>query len=300
MIYTVTFNPAIDYVIRTNEINLGCVNRSVSEEIFFGGKGINVSIILAELEVKSIALGFTAGFTGKAIEDGVKQMGIETDFVRLEKGNSRINIKIKSNEETELNGQGPDIDSKALNELYEKLDKLQDGDTLILAGSIPNSLPSDIYEKILKRLSGKNIRTVVDATQKLLLNVLKYKPFLIKPNNFELGEIFGVVIESDQDIEKYARKLAEMGARNVLVSMAENGAVLLDETGKIHKCSAFRGEVKNSVGAGDSMLAGFVAGIGDNSDYEYALKLGTACGGATTFSEGLAVRDDILVLLNQI
>ena len=157
MIYTVTFNPAIDYVIRTNEINLGCVNRSVSEEIFFGGKGINVSIILAELEVKSIALGFTAGFTGKAIEDGVKQMGIETDFVRLEKGNSRINIKIKSNEETELNGQGPDIDSKALNELYEKLDKLQDGDTLILAGSIPNSLPSDIYEKILKRLSGKNI-----------------------------------------------------------------------------------------------------------------------------------------------
>ncbi len=300
MIYTVTFNPAVDYVIKTNKINLGCVNRSESEEIFFGGKGINVSIILAELGVKSIALGFIAGFTGKAIEDGVKQMGIETDFVRLEKGNSRINIKIKSDEETELNAQGPDIGSGALEELFTKLDKLESGDTLILAGSIPKSLPSDIYEKILKRLSGKNIRIVVDATKELLLNVLKYKPFLIKPNNFELGEIFGVIIESDEDIEKYARKLAEMGARNVLVSMAENGAVLLDETGRIHKCRAFHGEVKNSVGAGDSMLAGFVAGIGDNNNYEYALKLGTACGGATAFSEGLAVREEILALMKQI
>lgn len=300
MIYTLTFNPAIDYVIKTNELNLGCVNRSESEEIFFGGKGINVSVILAELGVKSIALGFIAGFTGKAIEDGVKQMGIETDFVRLEKGNSRINIKIKSDEETELNAQGPDIGSDALEELFTKLDKIECGDTLILAGSVSNSLPSDIYEKILKRLSGKNIRIVVDAAKDLLLNVLKYKPFLIKPNNFELGEIFGVILESDEDIEKYARKLTEMGARNVLVSMAENGAILLDETGRIHKCGAFHGKVKNSVGAGDSMLAGFVAGIGENNDYEYALKLGTACGGATAFSEGLAVREEILELMKRI
>lgn len=300
MIYTVTFNPAVDYVVKTDKIDLGCVNRSESEEIFFGGKGINVSAILAQLGVSSVALGFIAGFTGKAIEDGVKQMGIETDFVRLEKGNSRINVKIRSDVETELNGQGPDIGKRALEELFAKLDRLESGDTLILAGSIPNSLPSDIYEKILKRLSDRNIRIAVDATNELLLNVLKYRPFLIKPNNFELGEIFGKVLESDEDIEKYARKLAEMGARNVLVSMAENGAVLLDETGKIHKCSAFRGEAKNSVGAGDSMLAGFIAGLGENNDYDHALKLGTACGGATAFSDGLAVREEIFNLLKQI
>lgn len=296
MIYTVTFNPAIDYVVRTADLRLGEVNRASYEEMFFGGKGINVSIIMNELGIKSKALGFIAGFTGEAIENGIKAMGIDADFVRLKNGNSRINVKIKAAEETELNGQGPHIDDEAILTLYEKLDTLKDGDTLILAGSIPNSLPSDIYEKILKRLSVRDIKTVVDATKDLLLNVLKYKPFLIKPNNHELGEMFGVKLTTKAEIEKYARKLQEKGAKNVLISMAGDGALLVDENGKTHICGACKGTVKNSVGAGDSMVAGFVAGSVEN-DYEYALKLGTAAGGATAFSDGLATRDKILELL---
>lgn len=296
MVYTVTFNPAIDYVVHTGEMKLGATNRSEREEMYFGGKGINVSIVLRELGIKSKALGFTAGFTGEAIENGLADMGIDTDFVRLEKGNSRINVKIKSAEETELNGQGPDIDDKAIAALFEKLDKLSDGDTLILAGSIPPSLPSDIYERILERLSGKQIKVVVDATKDLLLNVLKYKPFLIKPNDHELGEMFGVELKTDDEIEKYARKLQDMGAVNVLISMAGDGAMLIDEFGKKHRCGVCRGTVKNSVGAGDSMVAGFTAGF-INGDYEYALKLGTAAGGATAFSDGLATKEKISELL---
>lgn len=302
MVYTVTFNPAIDYVVHTGEMKLGMTNRSEREEMYFGGKGINVSIVLRELGVDSKALGFTAGFTGEAIEKGLADMGIDTDFVRLENGNSRINVKIKSEEETELNGQGPDIDDDAVAALFEKLEALRDGDTLVLAGSIPSSLPADIYERILAKLAGRDIRTVVDATKDLLLNVLKYKPFLIKPNNHELGEMFGVALSTDTDIEKYARKLQEMGARNVLISMAGDGAMLIDETGKKHRCGVCKGTVKNSVGAGDSMVAGFTAGIqqgdqGDQSDYEYALKLGTAAGGATAFSDGLAQKEKIAELL---
>lgn len=302
MVYTVTFNPAIDYVVHTGEMKLGMTNRSEREEMYFGGKGINVSIVLRELGVDSKALGFTAGFTGEAIEKGLADMGIDTDFVRLANGNSRINVKIKSEEETELNGQGPDIDDDAVAALFEKLEALRDGDTLVLAGSIPSSLPSDIYERILAKLAGRDIRTVVDATKDLLLNVLKYKPFLIKPNNHELGEMFGVALSTDADIEKYARKLQEMGARNVLISMAGDGAMLIDETGEKHRCGVCKGTVKNSVGAGDSMVAGFTAGIqqgdhGDQSDYEYALKLGTAAGGATAFSDGLAQKEKIAELL---
>lgn len=296
MVYTVTFNPAIDYVVHTGGMKLGATNRSEREEMYFGGKGINVSIVLRELGINSKALGFTAGFTGEAIEKGLADMGIETDFVRLEKGNSRINVKIKSAEETELNGQGPDIDDKAITALFEKLDSLSDGDTLILAGSIPSSLPSDIYERILEKLSEKNIRVVVDATKDLLLNVLKYRPFLIKPNNHELGEMFGIELNSDEDIEKYARKLQDMGAVNVLISMAGDGAMLIDEFGKIHRCGVCKGTVKNSVGAGDSMVAGFTAGS-LKGDYEYALKLGTAAGGATAFSDGLATKEKITELL---
>lgn len=296
MVYTVTFNPAIDYVVHTGEMKLGATNRSEREDMYFGGKGINVSIVLRELGIESKALGFTAGFTGETIEKGLADIGINTDFVRLEKGNSRINVKIKSAEETELNGQGPDIDDKAISALFERLDKLSDGDTLILAGSIPSSLPSDIYERILERLSGKSIRVVVDATKDLLLNVLKYKPFLIKPNNHELGEMFGVELKTDEEIEKYARKLQEMGAVNVLISMAGDGAMLIDEFGKTHRCGVCKGQVKNSVGAGDSMVAGFTAGS-LNGDYEYALKLGTAAGGATAFSDGLATKDKITELL---
>ena len=296
MVYTVTFNPAVDYIVHTKQLIAGATNRSDSEEIYFGGKGINVSIVLSELGVKSKALGFVAGFTGEAIENGVAEKGIDADFVHLNEGFSRINVKIKSGEETELNGQGPKITDEAIRELYAKLDEIQDGDTLVLAGSIPSSLPADIYERILERLSGKKIRAVVDATNDLLLNVLKYRPFLIKPNNFELGEIFGVEMKSTEDIVKYAGKLKEMGAQNVLVSMAGDGAVLLDENGKTHVC---RGKVKNSVGAGDSMVAGFVAGC-EKGDYEYALKLGTASGGATAFSEGLAEKDRIYELLGQL
>lgn len=296
MVYTVTFNPAIDYVVHTGEMKLGATNRSEKEEMYFGGKGINVSIVLRELGIDSKALGFTAGFTGEAIENGLSEMGIDADFVRLKNGNSRINVKIKSTEETELNGQGPDIDEAAINALFAKLDKLSDGDTLILAGSIPSSLPSDIYEKILERLSGRNIKTVVDATKDLLLNVLKYKPFLVKPNNHELGEMFGVELKTDEEIEKYARKLQEMGAVNVLISMAGDGAMLIDEYGKMHRCGVCKGTVKNSVGAGDSMVAGFTAGS-LKGDYEYALKLGTAAGGATAFSDGLAKKAKIDELL---
>ncbi|PWJ11880.1 1-phosphofructokinase [Ruminococcus flavefaciens] len=299
MVYTVTFNPAIDYVVHTAEMRLGEVNRSSSEEMYFGGKGINVSIVLNELGTPSIALGFTAGFTGEAIENGIKAMGIKSDFVRLKNGNSRINVKIKAGEETELNGQGPHIDNEALEALFVKLDKLSDGDTLVLAGSIPSSLPSDIYERIMQRLSDRKIRTVVDATNDLLLNVLKYKPFLIKPNNHELGEMFGVTLSEDEEIERYARKLKDMGAINVLISMAGDGAMLIDENGKCHRCGVCKGKVRNSVGAGDSMVAGFLTGA-QNGDYEYALKLGTAAGGATAFSDGLAVKTKIEELLAQL
>lgn len=296
MIYTVTFNPAIDYVVHAKELNFGMTNRSLSEEIYFGGKGINVSIVLKELGFDSKLLGFTAGFTGDAIEKGLSDMGLDTDFVRLKDGNSRINIKIKSTEETELNCQGPDIDDNAVATLFNKLDLLSDGDILILAGSIPSSLPSDIYEKILQRISNKSVKTIVDATNDLLLNVLKYKPFLIKPNNHELGEMFGVELKTDLEIETYARKLQDMGAVNVLVSMAGDGAMLIDENGITHRCGVCKGKVKNSVGAGDSMVAGFTAGI-QNGDYEYALKLGTAAGGATAFSDGLAKKEKIKELL---
>lgn len=299
MIYTVTFNPAIDYVVHTHAMQTGAVNRSRTEEIYIGGKGINVSFILKELNVESIALGFIAGFTGNAIKDGVQSRGVTADFVRLPEGFSRINVKIKSGKETELNGQGPHISEEALAELFTKLENFTDGDSIVLAGSVPASLPENVYEQILHRLSGKNIRTVVDASGELLRRVLPYKPFLIKPNHIELQELFGVHLHSTEEIAKYAGKLQEMGARNVLVSMAEHGALLLDETGNLHLRGACRGKVKNSVGAGDSMLAGFLAGY-DTDGYAYALKLGTAAGGATAFSDGLADSGSIAAMLRQL
>lgn len=299
MIYTVTFNPAVDYVVRTPQMKMGEVNRSSSEEIFFGGKGINVSVVLAELGIRSKALGFVAGFTGRAIEEGIADKGVTSDFVHLEKGFSRINVKIKSDEETELNGQGPVISETDIAKLYSKLDELSEGDTIVLAGSIPNSLPADIYEKILAYLAPKNVRAVVDATGKLLMNVLKYKPFLVKPNNHELGEMFGVKLKTHDDIVMYANKLREMGAKNVLVSMAGDGALLVDEQGNVHSCGVCKGTVVNSVGAGDSMVAGFIAGC-EKGNYDYALKLGTAAGGATAFSLGLAEKKLIDELFSQL
>lgn len=299
MIYTVTFNPALDYVVRMDALALGQVNRTASEDVQLGGKGINVSWVLRELGHENVALGFVAGFTGKAIEDGLAAKGVATDFIRLPAGLTRINVKLKAGEETEINGKGPDISAEALEELFRKLDALGEGDVLVLAGSIPASMPSDVYESILARLEGKKVLCAVDATRDLLVNVLKYKPFLIKPNNHELGEIFGQVLTTDEEIRECAEKLQQQGARNVLVSMAGDGAMLLDENGGCHRLAAYKGKVKNSVGAGDSMVAGFLAGYLDTGDYAHALRVGSAAGSATAFSDVLATRPEIEALLNQ-
>lgn len=299
MIYTVTFNPALDYVVRMDELALGQVNRTVSEDVQLGGKGINVSWVLRELGHENVALGFVAGFTGKAIEDGLAAKGVATDFIHLPAGLTRINVKLKAGEETEINGKGPDISAEALEELYHRLDALGEGDVLVLAGSIPASMPSDVYESILARLEGKKVLCAVDATRDLLVNVLKYRPFVIKPNNHELGEIFGRTLTTDEEIRECAAKLQEQGARNVLVSMAGDGAMLLDENGVCHRLAAHKGKVKNSVGAGDSMVAGFLAGYLDSGDYEQALRVGSAAGSATAFSDVLATRPEIEALLSK-
>lgn len=300
MIYTVTFNPAIDYVMNVPGLVPGEVNRSKEEYVFFGGKGINVSLVLRELGRDSTALGFIAGFTGDAIRRGVEDAGVKSDFIRLENGLSRINVKIKASTETDLNGKGPDISEKDLQSLFEKLDTLKNGDILVLAGSIPPDLPENIYETILARLSDKNITFVVDATGDLLKNVLVYKPFLIKPNHHELGEIFGKTLKNTDEIAHYAKKMRKMGARNVLVSMAANGALLVDETDRVHIIGTAKGKAVNSVGAGDSMVAGFLAGYLEKNDYSYALALGSAAGSATAFSEGLANKELVFRLLNEI
>ena len=300
MIYTVTFNPAIDYVVRMDQFILDAVNRTTAEEIYYGGKGINVSTVLRELGMDSVALGFIAGFTGDEIADGLKEQGIHTDFIRLNEGMSRINVKIKAQQETEINGQGPHISADALEELFHKLETLKEGDVLILAGSIPSSMPEDSYEQIMAKLDGRGILIVVDATKNLLVNVLKYHPFLVKPNNHELGEIFHTVLKTSEEIVEAAKKLQEMGARNVLISMAGDGAILVAENGEIHQIGVPKGTVQNSVGAGDSMVAGFTAGYLEKQDYLYALRLGTAAGSATAFSKGLAAKKDIDRLLQEI
>lgn len=301
MIYTVTFNPAIDYVVRMGEELLpGMTNRSDSEECYFGGKGINVSTILKNLGLDNTALGFTAGFTGKAIEESVKNKGIKSGFIELPEGISRINVKIKGQAETEINAQGPKIPEEAQKQLFDRINTLVDGDMLILAGSIPNSLPSDVYEKILALVSDRKIDVVVDATKDLLKNVLKYHPFLIKPNNHELGEMFGKVLKTDDELEEHAKKLQEMGARNVLISMAGDGAMLISEEGLKYRIGVPKGQVRNSVGAGDSMVAGFIAGYFKNRSYEEALKMGTAAGSATAFSDDLATGEAIMQLYEKL
>ena len=301
MIYTVTFNPAIDYVVRLDApLDIGQVNRACGEDCVLGGKGINVSGVLAQLGCPSVALGFVAGETGAWLERGLAAQGLHTDFVHLENGMTRINVKIKAGQETELNGAGPDIPDEALHQLEEKLDGLTENDVLILAGSIPASLPQDVYERLLARLDGRGVRCVVDATRALLVNVLPYHPFLIKPNNHELGEIVGRKLHTDEEIAAAARTLQEKGARNVLVSMAGDGALLLDEQGQMHRIGCPKGRVVNSVGAGDSMVAGFVAGWQQTRSYAVALRLGTACGSATAFSLGLATKEKIDELLAQL
>lgn len=301
MIYTITFNPAIDYVVRmSSELVPGMTNRSDSEECYFGGKGINVSTILKNLDLDNTALGFVAGFTGRAIAADVERKGIKANFIELPEGISRINVKIKGAAETEINAQGPKIPQAAQDELFKQLESLKDGDILILAGSIPSSLPSDVYEKILAKLSDRKIDCIVDATKDLLKNVLKYHPFLIKPNNHELGEMFDTVLKTDDEIEAHAKKLQEMGARNVLISMAGDGAMLITETGEKHRVGVPKGQVRNSVGAGDSMVAGFVAGYLQNHDYAEALKMGTAAGSATAFSDDLATGEAIRELYSKL
>lgn len=298
MIYTVTFNPAIDYVVRCGDFVQGAVNRTQSEDIFIGGKGINVSLVLAQLGIKSCAIGFTAGFTGEAIENGLLRADIITDFIRVKKGFSRINIKLKADVETEINGQGPEISAEELSQLFDKLSRLQSGDALVLAGSVPKSLPDDIYQQIMAQLSGRGIRIAADASGRLLTNLLQYRPWLIKPNHIELAELFGGKPLSDDEIVECCFKLQRQGAMNVLVSMAERGCILVTEDGGVLRQRTCTGSVKNSVGAGDSMVAGFIAGI--EKGYEYALRLGTACGAATAFADGLGRKEDIERLLVQL
>ena len=299
MIYTVTLNPSIDYVVHLDSFVDGITNRTTGEEYYFGGKGINVSNVLAELNLESTALGFVAGFTGEAIEKGVRNERITTDFIHLREGISRINVKIKAGEETEINGQGPRIDDEALAALMERIDRITDGDTIIIAGNVPNTMPDDVYERMLERLQGKDVRIVVDATKKLLVNALKYRPFLIKPNRQEISEIFGVEVKNEADTERYARELQKLGAQNVLVSLGGEGAMLIDADGMKHKQGVLPGKVVNTVGSGDSMVAGFVAGWELEHSYAFALKLGSACGNATAFLPGLATREKIDELLAQ-
>ncbi|WP_411169074.1 1-phosphofructokinase [Clostridium sp. MB05] len=300
MIYTITFNPALDYIVRVEDFKLGQVNRTSYEEVYAGGKGINVSIVLNNLNVENVALGYIAGFTGDEIERRVKSFGCSTDFIKLKDGVSRINVKLKANEESEINGQGPNITSNDLEELYKKLDLLKEGDILVLAGSVPKTLPKNIYEIIMEKLSNKGIKFVVDTTGELLLNVLKYNPFLIKPNNHELAELFNTTIDIEEEIIIYAKKLREMGARNVLVSMAGDGAIFITENDEIIKSEVPKGKLINSVGAGDSMVGGFIAGYLRNKSIEEAFKIGVATGSASAFSEGLATKEKIYELLNEI
>ena len=300
MIYTVTFNPSLDYIVSVDDFKLGLTNRTSSELLLPGGKGINVSTILTNLGIESTALGFVAGFTGDEIIRKVEEIGVRSDFIRIEDGISRINVKLKSIDGTEINGMGPDISPEKTEELMKKLDVLVPGDVLVLAGSIPVSMPDDIYSRIMERLEGKGVTFVVDATGELLLNVLKYHPFLIKPNNHELGDIFGVKLKTREEVVPYGRKLQEMGAKNVLISMAGEGAVLVAEDGSVYETPAPKGVLVNAVGSGDSMVAGFTAGWMEKKDYRHAFYMGVASGSASAFSEYLATKDEIMELYKRI
>lgn len=300
MIYTVTFNPSLDYIVSVEDFKLGLTNRTSSELILPGGKGINVSTVLMNLGIENTALGFLAGFTGKEIENRLVEMGVKSDFIEIEEGVSRINLKLKSIDGTEINGSGPVISAENVEKLMEKLEKLGKGDVLFLAGSIPSSMPDDMYRKIMEKLDGKGVMIVVDATRDLLVNVLEYHPFLIKPNNHELGEIFNVELKTRESVVPYAKKLQEMGAKNVLISMAGEGAVLIAEDGTVYDAPAPKGELKNGVGAGDSMVAGFMAGWLEKQDYRYAFHMGVASGSASAFSENLATKEEIAGVYQQV
>lgn len=300
MIYTVTFNPSLDYIVSVNDFQLGLTNRTDSELILPGGKGINVSTILMNLGIDSTAFGFAAGFTGEEIIREVEAMGIRSDFIKIDSGISRINLKLKNIDGTEINGSGPEISEEKIEELLRKLDILGEGDILALAGSIPASMPADMYSTIMERLQHKNVTFIVDATKDLLINVLKYKPFLIKPNNHELGELFDVKLTTREEVIPYGKKLQKQGARNVLISMAGEGAVLVAEDGSVYEAPAPKGTLVNAVGAGDSMVAGFTAGWIEKKDYRHAFYMGVSAGSASAFSEYLATKEEIMDLYEKV
>ena len=300
MIYTVTFNPSLDYIVSVNDFQLGLMNRTDSELILPGGKGINVSTILMNLGIDSTAFGFAAGFTGEEIIREVEAMGIRSDFIKIDSGISRINLKLKNIDGTEINGSGPEISEEKIEELLRKLDILGEGDILVLAGSIPASMPADMYSTIMERLQHKNVTFIVDATTDLLINVLKYKPFLIKPNNHELGELFDVKLTTREEVIPYGKKLQKQGARNVLISMAGEGAVLVAEDGSVYEAPAPKGTLVNAVGAGDSMVAGFTAGWIEKKDYRHAFYMGVSAGSASAFSEYLATKEEIMDLYEKV
>ena len=300
MIYTVTFNPSLDYIVSVEDFRPGLTNRTDSELLLPGGKGINVSIVLKNLGISSIALGFVAGVTGDEVVRRLTEMGVESGFIGIGEGFTRINLKLQSIDGTEINGQGPKISREKVQMLMEQLSRLEEGDVLFLSGSIPASMPDNTYQKIMERLDNRNVRIVVDATKDLLLNALPYHPFLIKPNNHELGEIFDVELGTRSEVISYAGKLKERGAQNVLVSLAGEGAVLVAADGKVYEAPAPEGVLINGVGAGDSMVAGFMAGYMEKEDYEYAFHMGLAAGSASAFSEYLATKEEILQVYDQV
>jgi 1-phosphofructokinase len=300
MIYTVTFNPALDYILELDKLEIGKIQKSKTELILPGGKGINVSTVLTNLEVENIALGYKAGFVGAEIERLLRNMNVKTDFIDLGEGNSRINVKISGEEETAINTNGPKISENRILELLEKLKTLNENDYLVLSGSIPNSIKDDIYEKICSIVKKQNVKIVVDATKNLLVQALKYNPFLIKPNNEELGEIFGVEIHTKEDAYVYGKKLKEMGAKNVLVSMGKTGAALIDEAGQEYFLKSPEGKRVNTVGSGDSMVAGFIAGFLKYNNYNDALKMGVSAGSASALSKYLATKEEVYNLFNNI
>ena len=299
MIYTVTFNPSLDYIIQVDHFMTGQINKTTYEKILPGGKGINVAIVLANFGHESTALGFMAGFTGKEIEHRLENFGCSSSFIQVKEGLSRIYVKMKSDEETEINGMGPAIQQEDIDKLFDQLKVLTDQDVLVISGSIPKTLPDTMYEQIIEYVQPNHCKVVVDATNTLLMKVLRYHPFLIKPNNIELGEIFDVTLNTQEEVIPYAHKLQELGARNILVSMAGQGAVLLDENGKEYRLPAPKGNVINSVGAGDSMVAGFISGcIESDYDYEYAFLKGVCSGSASAFSENLCTKEEVEALMN--
>lgn len=300
MIYTVTFNPSLDYIVSVKDFKLGLTNRTDSELMLPGGKGINVSIVLKNLGIDNTALGFVAGFTGKEVVKRLEKFGVKNGFLEIPEGFTRINVKLKSIDGTEINGQGPSISEEKIEQLMTRLDEMGEGDVLFLSGSIPASMPDDTYQKIMERLKDKGVLISVDATQELLLKVLPYHPFLIKPNNHELGEIFGVELRTRESVVPYGKKLQEMGAENVLISMAGEGAVLIASDGQVYDAPAPKGILKNGVGAGDSMVAGFMAGWLERKEYQHAFHMGVAAGSASAFSEQLAVKEEMDQVYEQV